>query len=132
MPFTRRRFVQSGTAFLSVPSFLVGCGHARHGGSTAATAPVVPATVAAPAPDNPFLEWFAVDEATIGTVMGRLAANGADYADIYFEHDRYHALALEDEIVSRAIGEWTAAWGSACWWATRPATRTARTSTSRR
>ncbi len=51
----------------------------------------------------PDLAFFTVDEQDVQRVLAEAMSRGADYADLYFEHDRYHALALEDEIVSRAM-----------------------------
>ena len=95
MRFSRRQFVQWGTASLTVPSFLVGCGSKP--AQQAAVAPVSAAT-----PANPFLEWFAVDEAMIKSVMAELTANGADDAELYFQHARSNNISMEDGIISRA------------------------------
>ena len=93
MTIKRREFLgrmAAGSAILSMPAFLQGCG-------------VMPATqVAEPTPSNPFMDWFGVDEPTISRVMAELTANGADAADLYFQHQRVNTLALEDGIVSRA------------------------------
>jgi len=58
--------------------------------------------MANPTPENPFLDWFGVDEATTLRVMSELTANGADAADLYFQHARNNSLALERGIVSDA------------------------------
>jgi len=95
MEIKRREFLggMAAGAILTMPAFLSGCG-------------VTPATtVAGPVPENPFLTWFGVDEATISRVMAELAANGADAADLYFQHQRVNFLSLEDGIVSRADSE---------------------------
>lgn len=93
MTIHRRQFlgrVAAGSAILTMPAFLSGCG-------------VLPATqTTAATPPNPFMEWFGVDDATIATVMSELTANGADTADLYFQHQRSNTLAMEDGIVSRA------------------------------
>jgi len=93
MTIKRRDFLATaaaGTAVLTVPGFLAGCG-------------VQQATLVAGAtPVNPFMEWFGVDEATVARVMAELAANGADTADLYFQHARSNSLSLEDGIVSSA------------------------------
>ena len=93
MEIKRRQFLgqmAAGSAILSMPAFLSGCS-------------VNQATqIAAPTPTNPFMQWFGVDEATIARVMAELSANGADTADIYFQHQRSNSLSLEDGIVSRA------------------------------
>jgi TldD protein len=96
MTIRRRTFlggVAAGGAVLTMPAFLAGCG-------------IQPAkTTAAPTPPNPFLEWFGVDEPTVARVMAELAANGADRADLYFQHQRSNYLGMEDGIVSRAYSE---------------------------
>ena len=93
MTIRRREFLgqmAAGSAIVTMPAFLSGCG-------------VNPATeVAAPTPDNPFMTWFGIDEAMITRVMAELTANGADTADLYFQHQRTNSLAMEDGIVSRA------------------------------
>ena len=53
-------------------------------------------------PTNPFMQWFGVDEATVARVMSELTANGADAADLYFQHQRSNSLSMEDGIISRA------------------------------
>ncbi len=93
MEIKRREFLgrmAAGSAVLTIPAFLSACGVNR------AT------QVAAPTPENPFMEWFGVDQATIGRVMAELTANGADTADLYFQHQRTNNLSMEDGIVSRA------------------------------
>jgi len=93
MTIKRRDFlgqVAAGSAIVTMPAFLSGCG-------------VRPATqLSTPTPANPFLTWFGIDEATIARVMAELTANGADTADLYFQHVRSNSLAMEDGIVSRA------------------------------
>ena len=96
MTIKRREFIgtmAAGGAVLTMPGFLAGCG-------------VQQATmVAEPTPDNPFMQWFGMDRATITRVMSELTANGADAADLYFQHTRSNYLTLEDGIVSRANSE---------------------------
>ncbi len=93
MTIKRRDFLghmAAGSAIVSMPAFLSGCG-------------VQQATqVTTPTPENPFMTWFGVDEATIARVMAELTANGADTADLYFQHQRANSLAMEDGIVSSA------------------------------
>ncbi len=93
MSIKRREFLQSvgaGSAMLSMPAFLASCG-------------VLPATsITSATPANPFMEWFGVDDALVAQVMGELTANGADAAELYFQHQRSNTLAMEDGIVSRA------------------------------
>ncbi len=73
-----------------MPAFLAGCGVNQA------------IQIAEATPDNPFMQWFAVDDATIARVMAELTANGADVAELYFQHTRSNSLGLEDGIVSRA------------------------------
>ena len=51
------------------------------------------------APDAAF---FGVDEDTILRVLSEAMGRGADFADLYFEHDRHNVIAMEDGIISRA------------------------------
>jgi TldD protein len=93
MSVNRRSFlgqVAAGSAVITMPAFLAGCG------VTAA------ARAREPAPANPFLDWFDIDQQTLARVMAELTANGADTADLYFQHQRVNELILEDGIVSRA------------------------------
>ena len=89
----RRTFLGSmaaGTAVVTMPGFLAGCG-------------VQPATrLSEPTPENPFMTWFGVDQASVARVMAELTANGADAADLYFQHTRNNFVQLEDGIVSNA------------------------------
>jgi TldD protein len=80
----------AGSAVLTMPAFLSGCG------VQSATA------ISQSTPDNPFMTWFGVDQATASRVMAELTANGADAADLYFQHTRSNSLTLEDGIVSKA------------------------------
>jgi TldD protein len=73
-----------------MPAFLQGCG------VQSATA------VSRRTPDNPFMSWFGVDQATTARVMSELTARGAHAADLYFQHTRSNSLTLEDGIVSAA------------------------------
>jgi len=93
MMHTRREFlgtVAAGSAVLTMPAFLAGCGVQRA------------IAVGEAMPENPFMQWFGVDQATVARVMAELTANGADAADLYFQHSRRNSLTLEDGIVSRA------------------------------
>jgi TldD protein len=89
----RRQFLKNaaaGSAVLTMPSFLAGCG-------------VQPATnLAQPAPENPFLEWFALDEPGLVRVMRALTAGGADAGELYLQHGRSNSLVLENGIVTRS------------------------------
>jgi hypothetical protein len=55
----------------------MGCGH-----RPAQQATLAPAVVATP--DNPFLEWFSIDEARLRRVLAELGARGADHGELYF------------------------------------------------
>jgi len=91
MRIKRRKFLgqlAAGSAVVSMPAFLSGCGVNRA------------VAVAEPTPANPFLEWFAVDQAVIARVMAELTKNGADAADLYFQHRRTNELRMEHSIVS--------------------------------
>ena len=93
MTIRRRDFlghVAAGSAILTMPGFLTGCGVQQ------ATA------IANPTPENPFMDWFGVDQRTVARVMSELTASGADAADLYFQHSRSNSLSLEDGIVANA------------------------------
>ncbi len=89
----RRDFLSraaAGSAVLTMPAWLAGCG-------------VQPAKVVAePVPDNPFLDWFGIDQTTIRQVMSALTGRGADFADLYFQHARTSSLLYEGGVVSNA------------------------------
>ncbi|HZD53731.1 MAG TPA: metallopeptidase TldD-related protein [Woeseiaceae bacterium] len=96
MAIKRRQFLggmAAGGAVLSMPVFLAGCG----------TQPA--RTTATLLPANPFLEWFGVDQPILSRVMAELTRNGADAADLYFQHRRVNYLGMEDGIVNRADSE---------------------------
>jgi TldD protein len=89
----RRSFIHgalAGTAVVSMPGFLAAC------------APKVATLSSGSLPANPFYTWFGVDETTLRAVMGELVVNGADAADLYFQHARTNSLTLEEGIVSSA------------------------------
>ena len=91
---TRREFLgtmAAGSAALTMPAFLGACGVQRA------------VTVADRLPENPFMDWFGVDQPSIARVMSEMTENGADAADLYFQHSRRNSLTLEDGIVSRAF-----------------------------
>ena len=93
MTIRRREFLghmAAGSAVLTMPTFLSGCG------VQSATA------ISQVTPENPFMTWFGVDQATAARVMSELTASGADAADLYFQHTRSNSLTLEDGIVSNA------------------------------
>ncbi len=93
MPTNRRDFLTrsaAGSALVSMPAFLAGCSvtPARSPGSAT--------------PANPFLNWFGVDQAMLQQVLGELSANGADTAELYFQHNRTTRLRMEDSMVNSA------------------------------
>lgn len=93
MTIKRRAFLghmAAGSAILTMPAFLQGCGVQTATAISRAT------------PENPFMTWFGVDQATAARVMSELTASGADAADLYFQHTRSNSLTLEDGIVSAA------------------------------
>ncbi len=93
MTIKRRDFlgtVAAGSAIITMPGFLSGCGV-----QTATT-------LAAGTPENPFMDWFGVDQSVVARVMSELTSRGADAADLYFQHTRNNSLTLEDGIVSSA------------------------------
>ena len=93
MTIKRRQFLghmAASGAVLTMPAFLQGCG------VQSATA------VSQATPENPFMSWFGVDQATAARVMSELTLRGADAADLYFQHSRTNSLTLEDGIISSA------------------------------
>jgi TldD protein len=99
--FSRRSFLQysaAGTAMLTLPQFLAACGgRASHSGGGPGSGPLPPAP-----PSNPFFGWFGIDEQTVRRVLAELTSNGADFADLYFQHLRSTSVSMEDGIVHRA------------------------------
>jgi TldD protein len=96
MSIKRREFlgrVIAGSAILTVPGFLASCSIQQA------------AAVADPTPENPFMKWFGVDQATVVRVMSELSARGADAADLYFQHTRSNTLSLEDGVVADVISD---------------------------
>lgn len=55
-----------------------------------------------PPPSNPFREWFGIDQAMLSRVFGVLTANGADIADVYFQHRRTTVLEMQEGVIKRA------------------------------
>ena len=83
----RREFLGSlaaGSAVVTMPAFLAGCGAQQ------AT------DLRQPTPENPFLDWFGLDQATVARLMSELTANGADIADLYFQHARSNAVSYAE------------------------------------
>lgn len=73
-----------------MPAFLLGCG-------------VQSALTMAPkTPPNPFMEWFNIDQSVVNRVMSALTTNGADIADLYFQHSRKNSMTLENGVISDA------------------------------
>ncbi len=78
---------------ITMPAFLGGCGVNQL------------KMAAEPVPGNPFLEWFGIDEAIIQRVMSELVANGADTAELYFQHQRSNFISFEGGVVSRSSSD---------------------------
>jgi TldD protein len=96
MTIKRREFlghVAAGSAVLTVPAFLGGCGVQQ------ATA------IVDSVPENPFMDWFGVDQGTVVQVMSELSANGAEIADLYFQYSRVSSIAFDEGAVSSANSE---------------------------
>ncbi|MBK5965792.1 peptidase U62 [Thiocystis minor] len=90
----RRHFLATGTAglaSLTLPTFLRAQPQATD--------------LTAPAPANPFLDWFSIDEAAIRRVMTELTANGADFAELYFQHKRTNLIRMQDGLASQATSD---------------------------
>ncbi len=51
---------------------------------------------------HPFAAWFSIDEATVRSVLAEATAHGADFADLYFQHEVGNSIRLEDGIISSA------------------------------
>ena len=91
MTIKRREFIArmaAGSAIVTVPGFLAGCGVQQA------------VELADTVPENPFMEWFGVDQATTARVMSELTAAGADVADLYFQHVRNYSLNFEKGVTS--------------------------------
>ena len=86
------RGMASGTALLTMPSFLAGCAKTGHPA----------ADVVQSAPINPFYSWFGLDDAVLHRVMAELCARGADHADLYFQYTRSNSISMEDGIINNA------------------------------
>ena len=89
----RREFLAraaAGGAVITMPAFIAGCG-------------LQPAKILSePIPDNPFLDWFGVDQSTIRQVMSELTGKGADFADLYFQHAQSSSMRYEDGSIQNA------------------------------
>jgi|JI6StandDraft_1071083.scaffolds.fasta_scaffold23951_2 TldD protein len=80
----------TGAAALTLPSYLALSGSPAR------------AALLEDAPDDPFRDWFGIDETTIARVMAELMSGGADFADIYFQHTRSNSVRMEDGLISSA------------------------------
>ena len=93
MTLRRREFLRhiaAGGAIVTMPSILQGC----------AVAPGV--IIAAPMPEDPFLDWFQIDKDIVARVMAALTARGADLAELYFQHNRKSVLRMQDGSIDRS------------------------------
>jgi TldD protein len=80
-----------------VPGFLAGCARGQVTGPHAKAADPTAAL-----PEDPFGDWFAIDEEVVRKVMAELGSRGADHADLYLQHSRSNSLTFRDGIVSKA------------------------------
>ena len=90
--YNRRQIMSAGlggVATLSMPGFLTSC---------AKQVDIQSGNL----PENPFFEWFGIDQISLSKVMAVLTARGADHADLFFEHKRSCNITLEDGIISEA------------------------------
>lgn len=89
----RREFLRriaAGSAIVTMPAFLHGCG----------VAPAI--AIAESMPEDPFLDWFQIDRNIMARVMAELTANGADVAELYFQHRRNSVLRMRDSTIDRS------------------------------
>ena len=84
------RHIAAGGAIVTIPTFLQGCG----------IAPAI--TVAEPVPEDPFLDWFQIDQEILARLMTELTAKGADLAELYFQHRRRSVLRMQDGEIDRS------------------------------
>lgn len=92
----RRKFLgqmAASSVVVTMPAFLAGCG----------LAPAI--QTAEPIPVNPFMQWFGIDEARIATIMSALTVNGADRADLYFQHKRSNSISVTGGVIEAANTE---------------------------
>ncbi|MGY8796048.1 MAG: PmbA/TldA family metallopeptidase, partial [Woeseiales bacterium] len=92
----RRKFLgqmAASSVVVTMPAFLAGCG----------LAPAI--QTAEPIPVNPFMQWFGIDEARIATIMSALTVNGADRADLYFQHKRSNSISMTGGVIEAANTE---------------------------
>jgi len=95
MTISRRRFLQrgaAGTALLTMPTFLQACGQGTQ----------QQVVTGAPTGANPFAEWFGITREDVKAALAALTSNGADQAELYFQHRRSSSIVYQDGIVSRA------------------------------
>lgn len=93
---SRRKFLKTSlqsTGYLLVPSFLAACSNHKQ------------LITELPHTQNPFMAWFGIDENNIRQLMTELTRNGADNADIYFQHTRSNRTYLEENVISRATSK---------------------------
>lgn len=91
--FNRRDWLKTSvasSALLTVPGFLLTNGSLMSAASLEES------------PDDPFRDWFGIDESMIARVMAELMAGGADFADVYLQHSRSNSIRMEDGLISAA------------------------------
>ncbi len=52
-----------------------------------------------------YYEHFGVNESIIRQVMAAAMEKGGDYCDLFFQHNLYNQAKLEDDVVSKAVGQ---------------------------
>jgi len=55
-----------------------------------------------PPQENPYDDWFGVDETTVYRVLSEAMGRGADFADVYFQQANTMSISMEDGIISRS------------------------------
>ncbi|MEM1414314.1 MAG: metallopeptidase TldD-related protein [Myxococcota bacterium] len=95
MTISRRRFLHhaaSGSAVLTMPTFLQACGGATQERVITGAAPGT----------NVFAEWFGISQEDVKASLAALTQNGADQAELYFQHQRTSSIQYQDGIVASA------------------------------
>jgi len=85
----RRDFLHTlaaGGAVVSMPALLGAC----------AVTPALSTTSSSP--EDPFLQWFGVDDVIVAKVMERLTRYGATHAELFFQHKRSRRLSLKNGV----------------------------------
>ena len=88
----RRQFLHGAAAgvLVSAPAFLQGCGL---GGQ---------ALLREPVPNDPFLDWFAIDRDITARILRVAGAGGVDHAELFLQHRRRSLLDMQGGVISAA------------------------------